>query len=51
MHLPIEFWSPICLSYVASSVGNPLYADSVTGAAKIGFCAYNGRSQSELGFS
>jgi hypothetical protein len=30
VHLPMEFGSPICLSYVASSFGNPLYADSVT---------------------
>lgn len=29
-HLPMEFWSPTCLGYVASGVGKPLYADSVT---------------------
>jgi hypothetical protein len=31
MHnLPIEFWNSTCLSYVASGVGKPLCADSVT---------------------
>jgi hypothetical protein len=30
MHLPMEFWTPICLSHVASGVGKPLYADKVT---------------------
>ncbi len=30
VHLPVEFWSPLCLSHVASGVGNSLYADSVT---------------------
>jgi hypothetical protein len=29
-HLPLEFWSPKCLCYVASRVGKPLYADKVT---------------------
>jgi hypothetical protein len=29
MHLPMEFWTPTCLSYVASGVGKPLYADSI----------------------
>ena len=31
MHLPMEFWTPTCLSYEASGVGKPLYADSITG--------------------
>jgi hypothetical protein len=30
MHLPMEFWTPTCLSYVASGIGEPLYADSIT---------------------
>jgi hypothetical protein len=31
MHnLPIEFWNTTCLSYVASGIGKPLCADSVT---------------------
>jgi hypothetical protein len=30
LHLPMEFWTPTCLSYVASGVGKPLYADSIT---------------------
>lgn len=30
VHLPMEFWTPTCLSYVASGVGKPLYADKVT---------------------
>jgi hypothetical protein len=30
VHLPMEFWSSECLGYVASGVGHPLYADSVT---------------------
>lgn len=29
VHLPMKYWTPICVSYVASGVGNPLY-DSVT---------------------
>jgi hypothetical protein len=29
-NLPVEFWNSICLSYVASGVGKPLCADSVT---------------------
>jgi hypothetical protein len=29
-NLPIEFWNSTCLSYVASGVGKPLCADSVT---------------------
>lgn len=29
VHLPMEFWTPKCLSYVASGVGKPLYADKV----------------------
>jgi hypothetical protein len=29
-NLPIEFWSSTCLSYVASGIGKPLCADSVT---------------------
>jgi hypothetical protein len=29
-NLPIEFWNATCLSYVASGVGKPLCADSVT---------------------
>lgn len=29
-HLPLEFWNSTCLSYIASGVGRPLYADSVT---------------------
>jgi hypothetical protein len=30
MHLPLEFWTPNCLSHVASGVGKLLYADKVT---------------------
>jgi hypothetical protein len=30
LHLPMEFWSPTCISHVASGVGRPLYADKVT---------------------
>jgi hypothetical protein len=30
LHLPMEFWTPTCLSHVASGVGKPLYADNVT---------------------
>jgi hypothetical protein len=38
MHLPMEFWTPTCLSYVASGVGKPLYADSITGdQTRLGF--------------
>jgi len=29
LHLPMEFWTPNGLSYVASGVGVPLYADKV----------------------
>ncbi|XP_059441719.1 uncharacterized protein LOC132174022 [Corylus avellana] len=29
-NLPIEFWNATCLSYVASGVGKPICADSVT---------------------
>lgn len=29
MHLPMEFWTPTCLSHVASGVGKPLYADKI----------------------
>jgi hypothetical protein len=29
-HLPMEFWNSTCLSYVASGIGKPLYADSIT---------------------
>jgi hypothetical protein len=29
-NLPIEYWNTTCLSYVASGVGKPLCADSVT---------------------
>jgi hypothetical protein len=29
-NLPMEFWNATCLSYVASGVGKPLCADSVT---------------------
>jgi hypothetical protein len=29
-NLPIEFWNSTCLSYVASGIGKPLCADSVT---------------------
>jgi hypothetical protein len=32
LHLPMEFWTSNGLSYVASGVGVPLYADKVTGA-------------------
>jgi hypothetical protein len=38
MHLPMEFWTPTCLSYVASGVGKPLYADSIKGdQTRLGF--------------
>ena len=30
VHPPMEFWTPTCLSYVASGVGKTLYADSIT---------------------
>jgi len=30
LHLPLEFWSPSCLCYVASGVGKPIYVDKVT---------------------
>ena len=30
LQLPIELWTPKCLSYLASGVGRPLYADAVT---------------------
>ena len=30
LQLPIELWTPKCLSYLASRVGRPLYADAVT---------------------
>uniref|UniRef100_A0A2N9J3H3 Reverse transcriptase domain-containing protein n=1 Tax=Fagus sylvatica TaxID=28930 RepID=A0A2N9J3H3_FAGSY len=39
LHLPIEYWNPTCLSYVASGVGKPLYADA------------NMESNSRLGFA
>ncbi|KAK7834921.1 hypothetical protein CFP56_024022 [Quercus suber] len=29
-HLPVEYWNHICLEHVASGVGRPLYADTVT---------------------
>ncbi|XP_062170376.1 uncharacterized protein LOC133876108 [Alnus glutinosa] len=29
MHLPIEYWTPKGLSYVASGIGNPIFADKV----------------------
>jgi len=29
-HIPMEFWTHTCLSYVASGVGKPLSADSIT---------------------
>lgn len=29
-HLPMEFWTHTCLSYVTSGVGKPLCADSIT---------------------
>ena len=31
-HVPMEFWTPVGLSYIASAVGVPLYADSPTEA-------------------
>ncbi|KAK3229305.1 hypothetical protein Dsin_001186 [Dipteronia sinensis] len=38
MHLPMEFWTTTCLSYVARGVGKPLYADSITGdQTRLGF--------------
>ncbi|XP_062171116.1 uncharacterized protein LOC133876895 [Alnus glutinosa] len=38
LHLPMEFWTPNGLSYVASGVGVPLYADKVTKEQKrLGF--------------
>jgi hypothetical protein len=38
IHLPMEFWTPTCLSYVASGIGKPLYADKVTEEQKrLGF--------------
>jgi hypothetical protein len=38
MHLPLEYWTPKCLSYVASGVGKPLYADKITEEQKrLGF--------------
>ena len=30
LQLPIELWTPRCLSYLANGVGRPLYADAVT---------------------
>jgi len=30
LHLPLEYWNHTCLSHVASGVGRPLYADSIT---------------------
>jgi hypothetical protein len=30
VHLPLEFWNPMCLSHMASGVGKPLYADKIT---------------------
>ena len=30
LRLPIEYWNPTCLSYVASGVGKPLYVDANT---------------------
>lgn len=38
LHLPMEYWTPTCLSHVASGVGKPLYADKVTEEQKrLGF--------------
>lgn len=38
LHLPIEYWNPTCLSYVASGVGKPLYADANTESnSRLGF--------------
>ncbi|XP_044507206.1 uncharacterized protein LOC123226740 [Mangifera indica] len=28
--IPLEFWTPKSLSYIASAIGTPLYADSIT---------------------
>ncbi|XP_044497604.1 uncharacterized protein LOC123219673 [Mangifera indica] len=28
--IPLEFWTPKGLSYIASAIGNPLYVDSIT---------------------
>jgi hypothetical protein len=30
IHLPLEFWNSTCLSFVASGIRKPLYADSIT---------------------
>jgi hypothetical protein len=38
MNLPLEYWSPNCLSSVASGVGKPLYANKITKEQKrLGF--------------
>jgi hypothetical protein len=38
LRLPIEYWNPTCLSYVASGVGKPLYANASTEAnSRLGF--------------
>ena len=30
LHLPIEYWNATCLSYIASGVGKPLFANANT---------------------
>ncbi|XP_044510172.1 uncharacterized protein LOC123228789 [Mangifera indica] len=36
--IPLEYWSPKGLSYIASAIGNPLYADSITeGGTRLDF--------------
>jgi hypothetical protein len=30
IHLPMEYWTPVCLSHVASAIGKPIFVDSVT---------------------
>ncbi len=38
LHLPIEYWNATCLSYIASGVGKPLFADANTESnSKLGF--------------
>ncbi|KAF3963483.1 hypothetical protein CMV_012143 [Castanea mollissima] len=38
LHLPVEYWNHICLRHVASGVGRPLYAGTVTEANhRLGF--------------
>jgi hypothetical protein len=40
-HLPMELWNSTCLSYVASGIGKPLYADSITEEqVRFGFLGY-----------